>query len=315
MPLKKHGLLPLPHDPRDLSHNRVFGSIPQAALTTEDFLIVPPLEIMNQDINYDSDFCAGYGATALSEAEDGVAEVPEYTFAKAKEYIINQVPNRTDAEKLAIIQAFGLNLRNIMDAGAHYGFLERDHDPFHCETTDRPARDFVADYRNWPSDLDALAYEHAKNSYLAVDGPYDTFDNYRSCLLANRDNREGILTGALWRESWSQALGGVISSDIYAVTEPGEGHAFAIIGQGMTEKGLCLVAQLSDGVSFGDHGLFYFTRDVVNREFTFGGFRFSLIPKATAQIHTDFDFTVNATLWQKFWKIASYYITSYINPQ
>lgn len=310
--LKNRGLLPLPVDDRDLSTSKVFGSIAKAALTTEDFLIVPPLEIMNQDINYDSDMCAGYALAALSEAQDGVTEVPEYTFAKAKQILVKKLGDNPSPQAISsIINTFGLNLRDIMNAGVTYGFLERDHDPFKCDTTDRPERSYIGDYRNWPEDLDSLAWEHAKNSYLAVDGPYDRFDNYRACLLANRDNRQGIITGANWRASWSNSPGGVVDTSTYNSNEPGSGHAFAVIGQATTEKGLCLVAQMSDGPQFGDHGLFYFTRAVVNTEFNFGEFHFSNIPRATAQIHTDFNFTVNSTAWQKFWGVAVYFINNY----
>lgn len=302
-------------DGRDLSTTKVFGAATPAQLvaTTEDFLLAPPVEIMNQDINYFSDFCAAYGLTALSELQDGIPEVPEYTFAKAKEILVKNLGSNPSPQQIAaVINTFGLNLRDIMSAGVKYGFLEREHDPFKCDTTDRPERDYIADYRNWPTELDMLAWEHAKNSYLAVDGPYDTFDNFRSCLLINRVNREAILTGASWRGSWSKAQGGVVSRATYDITEQGEGHAFAIIGQATTEAGLCLVAQMSDGPQFGDKGLYYFTRDVVNREFTYGAFHFSLVPKATAQIHTDFDFTLDASAWEKFWKIGLYWITSFV---
>lgn len=312
----KHALLPTTPDPRDFSRHKIFGSIALANLSTEDFLVEPPLEIMNQDINYPSDFCSAYALTAVSEDQDGLEEVPEYTFAKAKQVLIQNQGITDDAHKLLIIQAFGLQLRDICNGGVKYGFLEREHDPFACNTVDRPPRDFLADYRNWPAELDALAWEHAKNSYVSCDGPYDTFDNFRTALFANRANRQSIITGALWRRSWSTAPGGVISDATYNVNETGSGHAFKICGQATTEAGLCLVAQLSDGVDFGDHGLFYFTRSVVNREFgPYGGFHFSNVPKAAAQISNDYNFTLNATAWQKFWAIASYVINTYIKPK
>lgn len=309
-PPKKRYLLPLPNDDRDLSRHKIFGSLPLAQITNEDFLVAPPVEIMNQDINYNSDFCAAYALAGCAEAQDGIPFVPEYTFAKAKQIIIENLKRAsTDQEKQQIIDIFGLNLRDICDAAVKYGFLEREHDPFECNTTKRPERNFIADYRNWPAELDSLAWEHAKNTYLSVDGPYDTFDNFRACLVANRDNRETIITGAMWRESWSKAFGGLISDDIYNISENGSGHAFEFIGQANTEKGLCLVAQLSDGENFGENGLFYFTRSVVNREFTFGAFHFSNISKEKARIHNDFNFTVDAGMWQKFWKVALYLIT------
>lgn len=308
---KKHGLLPKTPDARDLSRHKVLGSVAPAILANTDFLVEPPLEIMNQDINYESDFCATYAATAASEAKDGVTEVPEYTFAHAKKLLVIKQfgANPTEQEIDSVVKSYGLELRDVMVAGVSVGFLERQYDPFKCDTDDRPARDYIADYRNWPADLDALAFEHAKGSFLALDGPYDTFDNIRSALFANEQNRGEFVVGMLWRSSWSQAPGGVIYQGLYQQSEPGSGHAFTILGQSMTEKGLCLVAQLSDSAIFGDHGLFYFDRATVNAEVpNFGAYMFSNIPKAKAQIHNDFNFTVNATAWQKFWAIAVYFI-------
>lgn len=310
-PLER-GLKPRTPDPRDFSHSRVFGIAPLSDLPNE-YIVGEPLEFKNQDINYYSDFCASYAAAAVSEDQDGVLEVPEWTFAKAKQLIaLSLGPNATEAQKLEVIQSFGLQLRDVCSAGVKYGFLERAHDPHACNTMQRPDRNFLSDWRNWPAELDMLGYEHAKNSFFSVDGPYDTFDNIRMALWQNRAESRSVITGAIWRPSWTRALGGTIYKDVYDPNEQGGGHAFKIIGYVETDVGLCLKAQMSDGNDFGEKGYCYFDRYVVNREFpNFGAFTFHNIPKEKAQVHNDFNYTIDAKFLEKLWKVLLYFFTTY----
>lgn len=291
--LKQFALLPLSEDERDFSHDRVFGSTALADLPDGDFFASEPLEIKNQDINYTSDFCAAYAAAAVSEDQEGMALCPEYTFAKAKQL-------KGD------FSAYGLNLRDICQAGCKFGFLAREYDPFHCETENRPDRDYLANWNNWPGDLDMLAWEHAKNSFFKVDGPYDTFDNFRSVLYKNASEQRSILTGALWRESWKDARGAYVDVGSYDESERGNGHAFKVFGWMQAKGKTWLVAQLSDGVENGDKGIYYFSREVVNKEFVFGAFTFKDMSKETAAVSHEYGFKPTDGFWQKAVKIIMY---------
>jgi hypothetical protein len=303
-PNRDYGLLPLTKDDRDFSHDVVFGSVERAQLTTNDFFVSEPVEIKDQDINYNSDFCAGYAAAAVSEDQEAVALLPEYTFAIAK--AIQGDPS-----------SWGVDLRTIAKAACvradkPCGFLERQYDPFHCNTQERPDRNFIADLKNWPEDLAMLSFEHTKNSFFAVDGPYDTFDNFRSVMIKNKSEQRSILTGVHWRSSWTDSPNGYIDVDTYNPSERGSGHALKIFGQ-MNAKGkLWLVAQLSNGTKQGDKGIFYFSREVVNKEFVYGAFTFKDMPKEKAATLNDAKIRIDDSLWTKVGKIARYFISWFI---
>lgn len=289
----KKGLLPLPKDIRDFSHSRVFGSVATNDLPIEDFLVETPLEIKNQDINYFSDFCAVYAGTEVSEDQEGIVGVPEYSFAKAYQIL-----------GISPIGQFGLNLRDACNAFYQYGYLPRTHDPFACNTVNRPPRDFIATYTNWPKELDAIAAQYKEASYFAVDGPHDMFDNLRSVMANNLSYRKSIITGCIWRQSWTMALGGIIP-ETYETN--GTAHAFKIFGQKIINGIIYLVAQLSDGELIGDNGKFYFPRSVVNAEFTFGAFTFQNIPKEEAIWHIANSVQVNDG---NFTRIAKFFIAT-----
>lgn len=308
-----HALLPLVEDKRDFSFTKVFGTTTIADIPMGDFYVSQPLEIKNQDINYPSDFCAAYAATEVSEDQSLATCVPEWSFAKSKQLAVQKLLFPTQAQIDATIAAFGCNLRDMCLVGTTYGFLSREYDPFACNTESRPERDFLANWHNWNADLDAFGYENAMNSFFAVDGPLDLFDNMRMVMWMNKNSHRSIVTGALWRASWSKMPGGIVTADQYDPSEPGSGHAFKIFGWKMTPKGLCLVAQLSDGPAFGDNGLFYFDRITVNREFApFGAYTFSDVPKTQAQIHNEMGFPVNAPIVTKAWAIIIYALNQFL---
>jgi hypothetical protein len=311
--IRNFGLLPLPPDARDFSHSRVFGTPSLEQLPEGDFFVSEPLEIKDQDINYPTDYCASYAATAVSEDQELVACVPEYTFAKAKQVMVDDLSKEMEAtppesDILDMINSWGLDLRVICRAACDYGFLEREYDPFHCNTKDRPERSVIADYRQWPADLDMLAFEHRKNSFFSVDGPYDTFDNFRATLYQNRAESRSIITGALWRASWSRAQGGFIDESTYDANEPGSGHAFKIFGQMKANGKLWLVAQMSSGPDHDDKGICYFSREVVNREFRYGAFTFKDMSKDKAATHNELNLKFNASLIEKAAKLVWYFI-------
>lgn len=264
--MKENSLHELPFDERDYSFSENFGALAVEDLPTQDFLVAVPLEIKDQDINYPSDYCTSYAASEAADLQDQVKTVPEYTFAYAKWLLAIE-------RRYGVINEFGLNLRDICKAGVKGGFLPRSKDPFKCNTTERPSREFLGDFRNWPEDLAQYAEIYRKeNYYSAVDGPHDLFDNFRSVLWKNRRERRAIITGCYFRSSWMTVQGGIIPKTYESVGSP---HAFIFIGQKTINGEIYLVALLSSNIKYGDNGLFYFPREVVNREFKpFGAFTF-----------------------------------------
>lgn len=303
------GLLPKPENKKPYSLTTVFGAPKIEDLPTGEFFVGEPMEIKNQDINYPSDFCASYGASEVSEDQEMVSLVPEWTFAQAKRLIIEDNELTDENEIQNVIHAWGLNLDDICRAAVHYGFLERDYDPFHCETEQRPERNFLADYRNWPVDLEMLGSEHRKNSFFECDGPYDTFDKLRAAMYLNRKERRSILTGAFWRRSWQDAKDGIIEDRDYS-NERGGGHAFKIFGQLIINGEIHLICQLSNGDKVGDKGLYYFPRGVVNKEFTFGAYTFKDMPAGIAKYHSENGLRIDDSPIAKLFKVLWLFLLS-----
>lgn len=81
------------------------------------------------------------------------------------------------------------------------------------------------------------------------------------------------MAGCEWRPSWSNALNGIVNKTDFS--EPFFGHAILFFGWKEINNEPYLVAQLSNGKEFGDNGLFYFSRNVVNSSaFRFEGLTF-----------------------------------------
>jgi hypothetical protein len=147
-------------------------------------------------------------------------------------------------------------------------------------------RNFIADWKNWDNldVLDQIAKIHKKATFFSVlDGKYDTFDNIRCALWQHKDAKNSIVTGILWRPEWIDAPNGVIPKEN---REVGFGHAMKIFGQKNIDGELYLEAQLSQGAYVGNGGLFYFPREVVNKEIgKYGAFMFNDISREEAEFY------------------------------
>lgn len=241
------GLLQLPKDNRDFSFGKAFGTIDLKEIPN-NFVVAEPLKIENQG---GTDFCTGYASSSVSEDQEGVDLCPLYAFAK-----IMQV--RGDW------MVWGSDLRSACKAAVRFGFIKKDDSPF----TLKEGRNFLANWNNWPKEMDKKAEVYRKKSYFRVN---DSFDAFRSALWQNRGHRCSIITGTRWRSGWTEAKGGIIfdfpSRFQFA-------HALKIYGQKEIDGQLYLMAQLSNGEGIGDRGTFYFSREVINRDFTYGAYMF-----------------------------------------
>lgn len=255
------GLLELPDDPRDFRREDVFGAVNMADIEP-NFYVGTPLYIADQGT---SDLCTAYATVAASELQERVKLSPEYSFAKIKQL-------RGEYE------AWGADLRSAVKAATKYGFLAKHWIP---KTLDITNRNQVANWQNWPEISDVYADEHKKQSYFRIQ-PTETLDMFDAILAAlwqNRDENKGVVTGALWRDEWTTAKGGIIPTEY---SQTGFGHAFIFIGSKTIEGTRYLIAQLSNGTEIGDAGLFYFPRSIVNKECVYGCYTFEDMPKPLA---------------------------------
>lgn len=272
----------MPQDARDFSMNRVFGSIKKDAIPAHDFIVSEPLEIKDQQM---TDMCTAFAGAAVSEDQEGITLEPAYIFAKTKQMVGN-------------FNEWGADLRTACKAIVKFGALPKEQSPYHLETE---GRDFVANWAHWDIKFDKMAKQYAKQSFFMVDGVYDMFDNIRMALWRNKDKKQSVITGCLFRRSWLMAKEGVIPTKY---EKDGIPHAFKIYGQKRINGKRYLVAQLSNGTSVGDGGKFYFPRYVVNKEFTFGCYMFVDLPKDQAQVLNNLNLSIQ---WRWFAGIVSFF--------
>lgn len=248
-------------DHRDFSLSGTFGAFDISNIPNGDWLN-SKIFIKNQ---YYTDMCTGFGLAAVREDSEEIELSPEWLFSQIK--LLRRDP-----------QAWGGDLNSGCKVATKIGAIQKDATDLSLETKDR---NYLAFANNWPAELMPEAQQHIAKSFFRVDGPYDTFDNIRAALWANRVPVSSVYTGCTWRPGWSQSAQGVIPS--YAISG-GVGHCFKICnGQKMIGGQPHLIIQNSAGSGVGDHGLFYMSREVANRELKFGAYMFIDMPKEYAQ--------------------------------
>lgn len=315
------GLQKLKRDERDYSHDRLLGSLSVAQLPTKDFTIydsfpytitygdtlskicaryavsLPSLLAMNPKIKdankiyagqvitipsipinilsqFDLDFCVGFSTVELQYALWGTHFDPLYQMQKIK---------RIRGE----YNQFGANLRDGVSSAKIYGSLPTPYAPYtHNGSAGDKTRDFLANWANWPLGLDTNALKYKVAAYYTVDGPYDIFDNMRQILSMHKTQREGVTFGLEWHPEWNYVPGGVIP-DVMP-TSQGEGHDMAFIGQKTINGKMYLIAQQSWSESFGDKGLFYFPRTIIDQSYQIGYGAFILSKTGTVGASSGF---------------------------
>lgn len=273
-----YGLKELPIDTRDFPLGAVYGTVDITDVPATDFVVAEPLIIKDQR---DTDFCSAYAVTGVSEDQESVILLPEYQFYSTKRIT-------GDPEE------WGADLRSACKSAIKYGSVPTDQFP---QMAGKP-RSFILDSRNWPASADPMASIHKKDTFFAVTGKYDIFDNIRCALWQNKADKSTIVTGALWKSVWLSAPNGVIPD----LQGDGFGHAFKIFGQKTVAGELCLMAQLSNGTEIGDNGIFYFNRVMANRELgKYGIFMFKDISVEDAQYYLGQPFTVNTPWYAMLW--------------
>lgn len=250
----QHGLQPLLKDRRDFSYHKTFGSaaIDPRQLPT-NFVLAQPLKIKDQG---DTDMCTAFASSEVAEDQDNIEMSPEWFFSKEKELLNDYA-------------GYGADLRTACKTATKFGFLPQSNAPFSLENQ---PRDFLANWNNWPRELDAIAAQFKKYSYFAVENfSTDLFDSIRVTLWDNATNKESILAGSDWFAEWNGCAGGVIPQ---AYSMKVAQHAFKIYGWKNIGGIPYLIIQNSEALSGGDNGLLYFPREVVNKQFTYGLFCF-----------------------------------------
>lgn len=282
--IPKNSLRILPQDKRDFNLGAIFKQMKVEDIPKIDFYSSENLHIKDQG---NTDYCSGYAVTAVSEDQEEVELLPEFQFYKTKEI-------SGDKEE------WGANLRDACKSAVEPGSLPVKG----FESMKEMTRSQILNTFNWPHSADEVAKIHKKQTFFKVAGRYDTFDNIRCALWQNIDKKCSVVTGALWRQEWLDVPGGIIPSQYGA---DGFGHAFKIFGQKIINGEIYLVAQLSQGTELGDHGLFYFSREITNKEIgAYGLFMFYDISKE--EVKNILENKDKLTILQKIWSLLSKFL-------
>lgn len=251
----KGGLKKERPDRRDFSFAGVFGKV---EVPIGDFTVSEPLEIKDQR---DLDFCTGYSLASVSEDQEGVPLSPEFVFAMIK-------------KQQGSWKSWGGGLREGCKVATKVGFAEKTDVQFVTPVEDLP-RNFLANWNNYSVESQIKAQKHIKRSFVKVDGGPTIFDAIWTALWANRGQKQSVYTGVTWRPSWMSASKGIILNKII---QGGVGHAIKVFGIKYFNGQPYLMVQNSYGKEVGDGGIFYFPREVVNREFVYGAYQFVDMP-------------------------------------
>lgn len=165
------------------------------------------------------------------------------------------------------------------------------------------------DYGYAPYDFtdDNVAYENRVAGYVKVDGPLDVFDDIRSALYQayNPETKTGAVVQAFgrWFNEWNTAI---IPQNY---TSFAGYHAYLFVDWTVLNGVTYLIAQNSYGEAYGEAGLHYFPREVVNREFTLSGTTLKICkPLTRAQIEEAKKDTPVGRIWNQLlliWRIFS----------
>ncbi len=257
----KFSLKKLSDDARDFVVGGLFD-LPDPKTLPPDFNVPSTSFVKDQGF---SDYCSAYASTAVSEDQELIELSPEFQF-----FCTKQIEGNSD---------FGADLRDAAKSFVKYGSLEKHLTNFNCYSS----RQQILDPKSWTPDQIASAKKHLKASYIKVIGPYDAFDNVRCTMAYFKDDFRSVFTGIDWCREWLSSIGGIINAQGTVIS----GHAFKVKGWKTIGGIPYMKCQLSSGVSEGDGGYFYMTREIFNKTVPYGAFMFSNYTKDYLQYHTD----------------------------
>lgn len=221
------------------SHENTFGN----ALSFPATLGRTPQYIKDQQ---NSDYCTAAARSAAASYLLGRDISFEYQTAKEGELNNTPIYNGTTP--------------NIADGvGTNYGYLPDEQSPLHFATDGwiKPAI-----WQNYPPTLDGQAIVNAQGQPFDVNPDYVSI---KSALLQGNLDNAVVVANGFWYNSWNNSVGGIVP---VPTDEPITRHSYCIIDFRMFPDGVeRLVAQLSQGTSFGDNGLIYMSEDAVNTAF------------------------------------------------
>lgn len=255
--------MPWKHDARSrrYSHSRTFGT----SLTLPKSLDRNPGPTTDQKYTLR---CTGYGNAANGYFIHGEAMHPDWAAAK-----VGRKQGRS-------VDTNGGDPNATMKSERDDGFLPLIASQLSLATHGAQA----TAWDKWPAHLDATAAKYdTAVAFFKVDGPLDTFDNIRVAIWKAYDpatkRGPGVDAFGTWYEEWTTAYRGIIPTSYITFAGYHRYVFFDWCRIGDTEY---LKAKNSYG-PLGDNGVYYFPREVVNREFAKWGTTLKILRTLTLE--------------------------------
>lgn len=138
--------------------------------------------------------------------------------------------------------------------------------------------------------------------------PFDTFDTIRMVMSSES---KPVTVGTPWLKEWESPQNGIIT-EVFIYDESAAWHCYKFSGVKKINGVLYLIAKSWQGKNYGDGGLVYFPRSVVNKAFGIGGtFAYTL---ATPPVNEGDIKPVTLPWWQDLLSRLAIFIKS-LNPQ
>lgn len=247
------GLKPINHDrSKDWSHKKVFGwhqDLFRAALAIPKTLGRNRLSVEDQQ---DTNFCTGCGTSKANAYRCTFDFSFEFQVAMIGEYAGFPIMDGTDP-------------KTAMDAATLNGSLLKYLSPF---TLAKNGAAFIAEYLNWPQKLINQAPKEAPAGWFSVvdDPQADIFDDIREALILAKNDNGVVMAFGHWYNEFNAAANNPSVKGMMPIpaTLPISLHNYLYIDFDTIDGVEVIVAQLSQGVSFGDSGFCYFPRAVIN---------------------------------------------------
>lgn len=256
---------PWKHDVRSkrFSHERFFGS---ATNFVPEFMpdSGPPHD---QGMSLR---CTGYGNAVQGYLIHGIPMNPDWSAAK-----VGQKQGRS-------VDEMGGDPNACMKSMRDDGFL-----PLSAASYTWRSHGYAGSGMNsWNRSLDDVARKYdTAIAFFKVDGPHDVFDNIRNAITLAYDNDTmrgpGVDAFGRWFHPWTDAPGGIIT-DTYKESDFAGYHRWVFFGWKQINGVTYLAAKNSYG-SRGDNGVYYFPRQIVNREFTKWGTTLKVLKTVTPE--------------------------------
>ena len=260
----QNALFPTPPDERDIKFSAIHTPINLNEIAGKNFDVFKPT-IKDQGNTLK---CTAYSSSYLLEAHEGDKISEDYIWKNVCRELNDKDPQGTD-------------LRTIAKVVQKYGAIYKKDEPEWVKTASEEEKN---DWTKWDASLDEKAKEHAQKTYFWItqDSYPSLGDAIRAALWQYRDKNNLILTGAMWRNSWTSVSKGVIQ-ETFIPEESTSGHAFALSGQIIIGGKPYIKNPESLGTDDGDNGYYYFPVNVLSRELAFGALMFTDMPPEKAK--------------------------------